>query len=240
MTRKIKLSAMLFLSVLTVMPQSAHAEKRKLLVGGFQDIIVDGDMKVIVTTGKGPSGIASGDRRILDLLKLDRTSDVMTVRVQRPPNNENGARVSEPLVITLTNQNIRNITVLGNAQLEVSAVDQLGVARIFMNGGGSVNIGQYKADLLNVGLFGTGSVTFGSGNVRETNLRIQGAPRYNGSALKSRKFSVELDGNGIVAAQVDEGAIISNQGSGNITITGRAECLIRKAGFATITCPKDK
>jgi hypothetical protein len=49
-----------------------------------------------------------------------------------------------------------------------------------------------------------------------------------------------LDGNAAVSAQVDEGATISNEGSGNIVITGKAECLIRKAGSAVITCPNDK
>lgn len=240
MTRILKLFAFAVLPILALLPQSAHAEKRKLLVGGFQDIVVDGDMKVIVTTGKGPSGSASGDRRILDLLRLDRASDVLTVRVQRPPSNDNAVRIKEPLVITLTNQNLRHITLLGNARLEVNAVDQDGATRIFMNGGGSIDIGRYNADRLDVGLYGTGSVNFGGGSVRETDLRIQGSPRYNGAALKSRKFNLELDGNGIVAAQVDEGAVISNQGSGNITITGRAECLIRKAGFATINCPADR
>lgn len=240
MVRIVKIGALLILPALAMLSQPAHAEKRKLLIGGFQDVVVDGDMKVVITTGKGPSGSASGDRRILDLLKLDRVSDIMTIRVQRPPNNDNASRIKEPLVITLTNQNIRHITLQGNAQLEVSAVDQDGESRIVMNGGGGITIGRLNADKLNIGLYGTGNLTIGGGQVRETDLRVQGSSRYNGEALKSRKFGLVLDGNGVIAAQVDESAVISNQGSGNITITGRAECLVRRAGFATISCPTDK
>ena len=225
---------------LFLLPQSAQAEKRKLLIGGFQDIVIDGDMQVIITTGKGPSGNASGDRHILDLLRTDRVSDVMTIRLAQAPNNDNGKRTKQPLIVYLTNQNIRNITLVGNARLDINAIDNDGASRIIVNGGGGVQIGKLTVDRLTVAMSGNGRVEFGGGNVRETILRIQGSPQYNGALLQTRKFNLELDGNAVVTAQVDEGATISNEGSGNIVITGNAECLIRKAGSAVITCPNDK
>ncbi len=227
-------------AVTMLLPQAAQAEKRKLLVGGFKDIVIDGNMRVIVNTGKGPSGYATGDRRILDLLKLNRISEVLYIRVQRPPNNENSVRMKEPLVITLTNRDIQNITLRGNARLQVSAMEHAGSSRIKMDGGGSIKVGAMNVDQLYVGLFGTGSVDFDGGSVRSTELRIQGSPIYRGANLESRKFTLELTGNATVSALVNEGAIISNEGAGNITITGKGKCLIRKAGSAIIICPQDK
>ena len=238
---RIFLRAAVIAAVATMLlPQAAQAEKRKLLVGGFKDIVIDGDMRVVVNTGKGPSGVATGDRRILDLLKLNRVSEVLYIRVQRPPNNENSVRIKEPLIITLTNRDIRNITLRGNARLQISTIKHVGPSRIQLNGGGSIKIGAMDVDQLDVALFGTGSIDFGGGAVRQTDLRIQGSPIYGGANLTSRKFNLILVGNATVSALVNEGAIISNEGAGNITITGKGNCLIRKAGSAIIVCPQDK
>jgi hypothetical protein len=229
-----------FMAFAALAPQSAHADTRKLLVGGFEDLVVEGDMKVVLTTGKSSSGTATGDRRILDLLKLDRVAEVMTIRVQKPTNNDASIRIKEPLVVTLSNQNIRNITLLGNASLEVSGINRTGLSRIFINGGGNIKIGNLKIDQLKIGISGNGAIDIGGGTARETDLRIQGSASYKGALLKTRKFTLEQNGNATIAAQVEESAIISNEGAGNINITGNAECLIRRAGSAIIVCPKDK
>ncbi|NJM50528.1 MAG: hypothetical protein HC843_06270 [Sphingomonadales bacterium] len=219
--------------------QHAQAESRKLLVSGFQDLVVDGDIRVVITTGKGSSGRASGDRRILDLLKLDHTSDTLTIRVQRPPNNEVGVRVSEPLVVTLTTLQVRNVALTGNGSIKINAIDRPGNTRLYLNGGGSINVDRMKVDRLFVNIFGTGEVALNDGTARETTLSIEGSPRIDLANVASRKISLDLNGNAKIIAQAEESATISSQGSGNITITGTAECLIRRAGNAAIQCPKE-
>ncbi|MFC4292514.1 GIN domain-containing protein [Sphingorhabdus arenilitoris] len=229
-------AALLFTAALA---QPAHAESRKLLIGGFQDIIVDGDIRVIITTGKGSSGRASGDRRILDLLKLDRVSDTLTVRVQRPPNNDIEQRISEPLVVTLTTQQLRNITLTGNGSIKVSAIDRPGNARLYVNGGGNIQVERMKVDQLQVNIFGTGAITVDSGKARETTLQIDGSPQVDIANFQNRKISLQVNGNAKIAVQAAESATINSEGSSNITVTGTAECLIRRAGNAVIRCPKE-
>ncbi len=220
-------------------PQFASAEQRKLLVGGFNDIVIDGDMRVDIVTGKGPSAKAAGDRWILDLLKLDRVSETLYIRVQQPASDQNTVRIKQPLVITLTNQSIRSIKLRGNAKLTVNNIESDGVARIHLDGGGSVDIGRMKTDKLDVAMSGSGKVTIGTGSARETALEMQGAGIYDAKNLNTRKLRLEQNGNATVFAQVDENATLSNNGSGTITITGNAECFIRRAGSATITCPRE-
>jgi Putative auto-transporter adhesin, head GIN domain len=220
-------------------PQLASAEQRKLLVGGFNELVIDGDMRVEIVTGKGPSAKATGDRWILDLLKLDRISETLYIRVQRSASDQNTIRIKEPLVIKLTNQSIRSIKLRGNAQLTVNNVESEGVARIYLDGGGSVDIGRIKADKLDVAMSGSGKVTIGAGSARESALQMQGAGIYDAKNLKTRKFRLEQNGNATVSANVEENATLTNTGSGNITITGNAECFIRRAGSAVINCPHD-
>jgi Putative auto-transporter adhesin, head GIN domain len=220
--------------------QNAYAAKQKLLIGGFQDVVIDGDMQVIVTTGKSPSGTATGERRILDLLRTDRQSDVLTIRLQRPINNDIAIRQTEPLIVTLSANAVRNITLRGNAKLRVSAIDQDDSSKIVLNGGGEIIVDQFNADRLAVNISGTGKVAFGSGKTRDAAVQIEGASIYDAANMKSRKLTLTQNGNATSSAHVEEGAIISNVGAGNITITGNAECFIRKAGSATINCPTDK
>jgi hypothetical protein len=219
--------------------QTAHAEKRKLLVGGFEDIVIDGNMQVIITTGKSSSGFATGERRTLDLLKLDRTSEVMNIRVQQPANNETSQRAKEPLVITLSTRNIRNITLRGNATLKIDSMKTDSASRITINGGGSIDIGKITADKIYTNLFGTGKLAIASGTARESRLKIQGAGQYLASGVQTRKLFLDQSGNATVQVRAEESAEIINEGAGTIEITGNAECLIRKADAATITCPQD-
>jgi Putative auto-transporter adhesin, head GIN domain len=231
-------SAMLLL-VAMLTPQLAFAEQRKLLVGGFNDIVIDGDMSVNIMTGKGASAKATGDRWILDLLKLDRVSETLYIRVQQTASDQNTVRIKQPLVITLTNQSIRSIKLRGNAKLTVNNIESDGVARIYVDGGGSVDIGRMKTDKLDVAMSGSGQVTIGAGSARETALQMQGAGIYDAKNLKTRKFRLEQNGNATVSANVEESAQLANTGSGTITITGNAECFIRRAGSAIITCPRE-
>ena len=221
-------------------PQMAQAEKRKLLVGSFQDITVYGDMQVNIVTGKPISASATGDRRILELLRLERDSEHLIIRVQQPPNDDNKIRLKEPLVISLSTRQIRNISLSGNAKVRVGGIAQEGVSRIIMDGGGTIDIDTIKADKLQVAMTGAGRINIAKGSARESSLRIQGAATFDASNMQVRKFQLEQNGNADVTVRVEENATISNVGSGNITIIGNAECFIRKAGSAIITCPQDK
>lgn len=235
------MKALIFAAIAaSTLTQNAHAAKQKLLIGGFQDVVIDGDMQVSILTGKAPSGTATGERRILDLLRTDRQSDVLTIRLQRPMNNDIAIRQTEPLVITLSAGAIRNVVLRGNAKLRVSAIDQDDSSKITLNGGGEIIVDKLNADRLVVNISGTGKVAIGGGKTRDTAVQIEGASIYDSANLKSRKFTLSQNGNATSSAQVEEGAIISNAGAGSITITGNAECFIRKAGSATINCPSDK
>lgn len=238
--RDIRWRVLAVLVVMILSPQLAHAEKRKLLVGSFQDVTVYGDMQVNIVTGKGSSASATGDRRILDFLRLERDSEHLVIRVQTPTTDDNKIRVKEPLIISLSTSQIRNISVSGNAKIRVSKVAHDNVSRIIMDGGGSIEIGAIKTDKLQVAITGTGRVNIGAGSARETSLRIQGAGSFDASNMQVRKFQLEQNGNADVAVRVEESATISNVGAGRITVNGNAECFIRKAGSAIITCPQDK
>lgn len=216
--------------------QSNRPIERKLLVASFENIQVIGDMTVTVTTGKSPSAIASGDKRVLESLKLERIGTTLRVRLQDIINNNKGVPITAPLRLALTTQDISDITLSGNGNLAVSEVKQPGLARVLIAGNGSVTIGRLVADQFYATIDGNGKIDLGGGAVRDARVTIDGAGGFDGAKVATRKLRLEHLGNAISTATVEEQTDIFNEGTGNITIGGKGTCFIKKAGSAAINC----
>lgn len=228
-------------ALVLVAPASAQANRpieRKLLVASFDNIQVIGDITVTVTTGKSPSAIASGDKRVLESLKLERVGTTLRVRLQDVINNNRGVPVTAPLSVRLTTQGIKDITLSGNGNLTVSEVKQQGLARLLLAGNGSVTIGRLITDQFTATIDGNGKINVGGGSVRDARVTIDGTGSFDGAKVATRKLRLEHIGNAISTATVEEQTEIFNDGTGNITIGGKGTCFIKKAGSAAINCAK--
>lgn len=226
----------LTLAILPTAP--ANAVERKLLVASFENILVIGDIDVVVQTGKSVSAKASGDRRVLDSLKLERTGNTLRIRVLDVLNNEKGTPITEPLRVTLSTRMIQNIVVSGNSMVSVSSIILPDAAKILISGNGTVTVGSITADQLTADIDGNGQIDIGGGLVRDSRVTIIGAGEYRGAKLQTRKLRLEHNGNAKSAATVAEGTEIYNRGSGNIDIGGKGTCFIKLAGRAVINCAK--
>jgi hypothetical protein len=218
--------------------QSNRPIERKLLVASFENIVVIGDINVTVLTGKAPSAIASGDKRVLESLKLERVGTTLRVRLQDVVNNNKGIPITAPLSVRLTTQDIKDITLSGNGNLTVSEVKQQDLVRLLLAGNGSVNIARLVADQFSAQINGNGKIELGGGTVREGRVAINGAGGFEGAKAQMRKLRLEHNGNAISTATVEEQTEIFNEGLGNISIGGKGTCFIKKAGAAAINCAK--
>ncbi len=217
---------------------AGKAIERKLLVASFENIFVIGDINVTVQTGKSPSAMASGDKRVLESLKLERVGTTLRVRLQGVINNYKGVPITAPLNVRLTTQDIKDITLSGNGTLTVSEVRQQDLARILVAGNGSVTIGRLVADQFSANINGNGKIALGGGVVRDGRVTIDGAGAFEGVKVQMRKLRLEHIGNGVSTATVEEGTDIFNRGLGNITIGGKGTCFVKEAGSAAINCAK--
>lgn len=216
----------------------AGAVERKLLVASFENIQVIGDIGVTVTTGKSPSAVASGDKRVLESLKLERVGTTLRIRLQDIINNNKGVPITEPVKVMLTTQAIRDITVSGNGTLAISDVRQTNLVRMLLVGNGSVTIGSLTTDAFTATINGNGKIDVGGGTVRDAKVTIDGGGGFEGAKVKMRKLRLEHIGNATSTATVEEGTDIYNRGSGNISIGGKGTCFIKEAGSAAINCAK--
>lgn len=226
------------MAALTV--STASAADRKYLVGSFDDIVIDGDMQIILTTGKSPSGRASGDVTMLDALRLVRVGKVLTVRLQNPAQNDRSEPINEPLVIHLTNRHVRNITLRGNAKLQVDRIEQPYGSTILLNGGGEISVGELIADKFSTTMYGNGKLEILGGTVGNSQVEIRGSAQYLAERLSSENLDLTQNGNANSIATVSDKSSIFNDGSGQITILGKGLCSIRQAGMARIICNRAK
>ena len=218
--------------------QPANAIERRLLVASFENIVVIGDITVTVETGKSVSAKASGDKRLLDSLKLERTGTTLRIRLQDIINNDKGRPITAPLRVVLTTRQIRDMALSGNGDLTVSEVRQPDAARMVISGGGKITVKRLVTDQFAASINGNGRIDIGGGVVRDSRVTILGAGEFQGSKLQTRKLRLEHNGNATSSATVEEGTEIYNRGSGNITIGGSGTCFIKLAGAAAINCAK--
>ncbi|MVZ97674.1 hypothetical protein EUU23_08135 [Sphingorhabdus sp. IMCC26285] len=212
--------------------------ERKLLVASFENIVVIGDINVTILTGKSPSAIASGDKRVLDSLKLERVGTTLRVRLQDIINNNRGVPIVAPLRVVLTTQDIKDITLSGNGVLTITEVRQQNLARILLAGNGTIDIGKLVSNQFTATINGNGKILVGGGRITDARVTIEGAGSFRSEAASIRKLRLEHIGNAVSTATVDEGAEIFNRGSGNISIGGKGTCFIKQAGAAAISCAK--
>ena len=216
----------------------ANAVERKLLVASFENVVVIGDIDVSVETGKPVSAKASGDRRVLDSLKLERTGTTLRIRVLDLLNNDKRKPITEPLRVTLTTPVLQNVVLSGNGMVSINSIKQPDAAKILISGNGKVTVGNLTSDQFTADINGNGQMEIGGGLVRDARVTIIGAGEYRGTKLQARKLRLEHNGNATSAATVAEGTDIYNRGSGNITIGGKGTCFIKLAGRAAINCAK--
>lgn len=232
------MKAIIALGALAAVVAPAQAVERKLLVASFENIVVIGDIDVIVQTGKSPSAKASGDKRILDSLKLERVGTTLRLRLQDIVNNNKGVPISEPLKVVLTTQAVRDMVVSGNGSLAISAIRQPTSSRMTVSGNGSISVDNLVADQFAATVDGNGKIGIGGGTARDVRVTINGAGGFDGAKMQMRKLRIEHIGNAVSTATVSEGTDIYNRGTGNITIGGKGTCFIKLAGNAAISCAK--
>lgn len=232
------LSITAFLATGLVGAAPVSADERKMLVASFDNIQVFGDIDVEVLTGKAPSARVTGDKRVLDALKLERVGMTLRVRLQGALNDAKGAAITRPVLVRLSTQGIKSITVAGNGKLKITNVEQTDAVRMLVAGNGSIAVERLLADEYSASIDGNGRIAIKNGNVRDGRVTIDGAGQFDAPNVKMRTVRLEHSGNGESNVQALEKANIFNNGTGNITVGGSGSCFIKQAGSASINCAR--
>jgi hypothetical protein len=206
-------------------------------VSDFDSVRVEAPIDVVVTTGKGTTANATGDRDTLDSLDLQITNHSLSIRMRSGTTfggNSGKARARAPTRLILTTNELRRAAVMGAGSL---TVDRLKGDRIeaIVRGSGVLTIARADGDKADVGLLGAGSMTLG-GAALDVVATVSGSGRVDASALNAHRLRIDTEGSVDVQAKASEEAIASANGTGRLVVTGSAKCTVRKVGSASITC----
>ena len=231
---------LLTLSALILAAAPAAASERSFVMGGFERLVVEGDIAVDVTTGASPRASADGTQEQLDRVQFSRAGTTLTVRLLSPVRTGKGdvAR-GGPLHVTLSTRKLSQLSLRGNGRVKADALDDRS-ARVTLTGNGTIDIGEVTADQLYVNAVGAGTVAMGGGMVREGSVQLDGAASWLAPAVVLERLDLTHSGPANSAAEVEEFTKIMNNGLGSIAITGPASCDIRTTGSARITCGDGK
>lgn len=219
--------------VAACLASSAQAAERKFMVSSFDKLIVEGDLNVQLTTGKAPSAIASGEKRAVDTVNIERSGTTVTVRYR--PSAVTRSKTGEPVTLTLTTHNIGTIILRGSAVMTADTVKAPN-SRVEIIGAGSLTINDIKSDKLISIVQGSAKFAIAKGAVATGDMLIDGAADIAAPDLIFNELRLIQNGQAKSLLRAERKVEISTAGSGSVEILGKATCFIREAGNAKIRC----
>lgn len=233
--RPILLAAALFGLGISAMPGVAVADDRRLYVGSFDRVRVQGPFEVRVATGSAPAASVSGDRQALDSVEVRVDGTTLIVRGalsgwQEQPRG----RATAPVIVTLATPSLIGASVTGAARL---SVDRMKGARVDLSvtGTGTIAARAIDADQANATLVGNGAIQV-AGRVTRARLMTSGAGIIDAAGLDAGDLVLRLDGPGTTQARARYTAQVTNTGLGSVSVVGGAKCAVKADAGGPVAC----
>ncbi len=237
--RSLTMISMTLVAALMCAGNPANAATKTFLVGSFEDLVVEGDINVVLDNRKAPSAKATGDRTTLDALKFEQNGLQLRIHVQDYQGKAQTVRSTEPLVIALNGRDVVRLTANGAASIQVNQVRAVNaLASLRVAGPGSITINQLDSDRVNMLLTGSGAMTVAGGKARAGLITNDGTGSIAAEKLLFQQAKLTQKGNASTHVAVSDEIEITNRGAGAITVDGKATCFIRLPGSAKISCGK--
>ncbi len=234
------LRILLGLTAALILAAPAAAKERSFVLGGFERIVVEGDIMVEIATDASPKALAEGTQDQLDRVRLVRSGNTLTARLVSPVRTARNETANEgPVVISLATRRLSGIVLRGNGVVKAGTLEDRSV-RVLLSGNGQITVGDVKADQLYVNVVGAGTVTMNGGEAREAQVQLNGPANWQAGGLKLDRLDLNHSGPATSMVEVEEFARVFNNGTGQIDITGKADCDIRSTGSARIVCGNGK
>jgi hypothetical protein len=215
------------------------AATKTFLIGSFEELVVDGDIAVIVDNAKAPSAKATGDQAILDAIRFESSGRQLRIRIQQYETQPRKAIGREPLLINIGGRGITRITANGSASVKMNELRAGGgTAALRLLGPGTIRVDRLESDRISVLLSGAGGISIGEGRARIGQFSLSGPGSIAAGGLALQQASLTQRGSSKTELTVSDRVDITNAGAGEISISGKATCFVRRQGQARITCAK--
>jgi len=196
-------------------------EERK--VSGFDEILVTGAGKVIVTQGSSETLSIETDDNLMEYIETNVRGNTLEIGFTDNTvfSKGGGGRALDPtdgFIFRVGVVNLNAISVSGAARFEIEKIktDQLAIN---LSGAGDVMVDDLNATQLTVGVSGAGDVAI-AGKVEIQHVVMSGFGRYRADDLESQEGSVTISGAGGADVWVTENLDVTISGAGDVKYYG--------------------
>jgi hypothetical protein len=173
----------------------------------FSQILVNGAIDVIYTSGSDSSLTLSADSNLHDLIATDVVDGCLIISSQGSYSTQCN------LQIQCSSEKLEKLIVAGSADAELSGID---------------------TDSLSIEITGSGDVE-ATGKARVVNVQVKGCGHIDLSELQAKSGFLGVRGSGDIRAVITESVSASIKGSGDIKIEGNpTNRSVQKNGFGNV------
>jgi len=223
-------------AVLLLIPAAASAEERRVGIGSFDKVRINGAFEVTITTGASAGATVIADRAAIADIDLHSEGSTLTVRRNTTGRWSEQVQIAgaTPVRIVLTTPSLSAVSVIGGSRVAVSRLTGTRVD-LAATGAGAITAAAVQTDQLNVQLIGEGKIAV-AGRVAAARLLVNGAGTIDAAGVDAGDLIVHLDGLGTVAGRARYTAQVSSTGLGSVSVAGRPKCRVTAGAGAPVTC----
>ena len=211
----------------------ATAAEKRVAVGSFDRVRVNGPFEVTYVTGS-PNARVSGDERVIERVELRVDGTTLTIRNRQGGDERAVPALTEPATVTLSSPSLTSASVFAGGRLSATRIKGTRVD-LAVSGAGVIAVADAVADQVNATVIGTGTVTL-AGRAAKARYVMNGAGRIDARKLDAGDVLVLLDGPGEIAAAARYDAQVTNTGLGAVSIAGAPKCNVRARAGGPVAC----
>ena len=227
------------LALLLLLPVSADAEERRVGLGSFDRVRIEGPYRVTIATGGSPGAVLRSDGSLDGVELHTERGTLMLRRAASAGWGERRTAAGGPVTVALTTPALAGLSAAGGAEVSVTrmAAPRIDVT---LGGSGRIAIDTVAGDQLNAQLIGDGQIRFGAGKVGTLRLTASGTGGIDAGSIDAGDAVVHLAGSGAIAARARYTATVSNAGLGMVSVAGQPKCRLVGQPTGTVTCGTER
>jgi hypothetical protein len=216
----------------------ASAAERRYSITDFDRVQVDGPYEVVLTTGGPSSARASGAQPAIDAVTVEVSGGILRIRANRSAWGGYPGQATGTARIYASTRDLKAAIVRGSGSLAIDKVRGLRVD-LTLAGNGKLSVAAVAADVLNVGVVGAGRMTL-AGAAKQFRAAVEGSGDLDAATLKVDDAQLTSDTAGSVAFEARRSAKVKALGTGEVNITGAADCTVEASGAGSVRCGRKR
>ncbi|MFM1807960.1 MAG: hypothetical protein RLZZ242_685 [Bacteroidota bacterium] len=205
-----------FLLALTQM--SAAQEQKNIDLDAYDELMVGGDFKVIISEELSGSLRLEGPKDAIDEVSVTLRNQKLRIEKKKSSYWMNFGKGSERVTVTVPSTAFKGIYLSGSGNLS-GAIQAAHDLKVVVSGSGSIESDIQNAHSVHASVSGSGDLEL-TGSCDTLTLQIAGSGNIHAEALTAKVVEAKIAGSGNGRIHVSERLSASIAGSGNLTYSG--------------------